>query len=341
MHFRANWRADDLLPGTPIVDWNFIDIHGKGVCVGDAWTVLNPTHGWWGEGDEKIYVDGAWEKGFPTHFGTGTEDYYGWAGGVNPTRADEFSSPFLANVRVGGVDGKHTRGYNISTRTRSLDAIPFATRLCFDMEASPGVNQRRKSDYLGYSAVTFWYARPGASHNRPPAPESAALPIMTLADIEARATKSTPPGNGVEFELLKPTTMTPGLQAGPQRPAETFKPEQWSGEAHFFIAAENAGDFVEFTLTEQFQPQSLVLHSTTSYDFGVARISVNGRVAAGPVDLFSAAPAVREIDLGQHAPLENRFTIRCELLGPNPRSRGARTFLGLDNIMLMPPPGAK
>ncbi len=38
-------------------------------------------------------------------FGTGTEDYYGWAGGVVPTRTDEFSSPYLSNVRVGGLDG--------------------------------------------------------------------------------------------------------------------------------------------------------------------------------------------------------------------------------------------
>ncbi|MFO1521552.1 MAG: hypothetical protein U1G05_05845 [Kiritimatiellia bacterium] len=47
-----------------------------------------------------------------THFlAQGTEDYYGWAGGVNPTREDEFdASRSLANVRVGGVDGDHTRG---------------------------------------------------------------------------------------------------------------------------------------------------------------------------------------------------------------------------------------
>jgi len=187
MHFHANWRADELLPGTPFVDWNFIDIRGRGVFVGDAWTVLNPTRGWWGEGDEKIYVDGAWDKGFPTHFGTGAEDYYGWAGGVVPTRDDEFHEPFLANVRVGGVDGNRTRGFNICTRTRSLDAIPFTERLCFDMEASPGTGQRRPTDFLGYSAVTFWYARPGATHNRPPLPEAAARPIMSLTDIAAAA----------------------------------------------------------------------------------------------------------------------------------------------------------
>ena len=141
-------------------------------------------------------MDVAWERGFPTHFGTGTEDYYGWAGGVNPTRADEFSAPFLANVRVGGLAGNHTRGFNISTRTRALDAIPFSERLRFDMEASPGVDQRRPTDFLGYSAVTFWYARPGATHNRPPQPAAASAPIMSLTEIERAARDAALQKNG-------------------------------------------------------------------------------------------------------------------------------------------------
>jgi hypothetical protein len=183
MHFHANWRPDEVVPGVPFRDWNFIDIHGQGVYVGDVWTVLNIQGSWWGEGDEKIYVDGAWDKGFPTHFGTGSEDYYGWAGGEVPTRKDEFSVPFLSNVRVGGMDG-YTTGYNICTRTRSLDAIPFTQRLVFDMESSFGTDIRNPWNLLGYSAATFWYARPGATHNRPPQPALAAKPIHSVQDLK-------------------------------------------------------------------------------------------------------------------------------------------------------------
>ena len=186
MVFHARWRPDDVVPGTPFQDWNYIDIQGQGVFVGDAWTVLNIQGSWWGEGDEKIYVDGAWDKGFPTHFGTGTEDYYGWAGGEVPTRQDEFSGPFLANVRVGGLDGR-TTGFNICTRTRSLDAIPFTTRFRFDMESSFGTDIRNPWNLLGYSAVTFWYARPGATDNRPGLPQVAARPIMSVAALQAQA----------------------------------------------------------------------------------------------------------------------------------------------------------
>ena len=186
MHFYARWRSDDIVPGTPFQDWNFIDIKGQGVYVGDNWTVLNIQGGWWGEGDEKIYVDNAWEKGFPTHFGTGTEDYYGWAGGVNPTRVDEFSTPFLANVRVGGLNAD-TLGYNICTRTRSLDAIPFKKRLVFDMESSFGVDIRNPWNLLGYSAVTYWYAKPGTAHNRPPLPDEAVKPIVNMNQLQKEA----------------------------------------------------------------------------------------------------------------------------------------------------------
>lgn len=189
MHFYARWRPDEIVAGTPFVDWNFIDIRGRGVYVGDAWTVLNiRPNSWWGEGDEKIYVDGAWEKGFPTHFGTGTEDYYGWAGGVFPVLEDEFSAPFLSNVKVGGLDG-HTQGYNISTRTRGLDGIPFDRRLRFDMEASFGTDMREKWDLLGYSAVTFFYAMPGAKHNRPPMPASAAKRILSIEDVKRESAR--------------------------------------------------------------------------------------------------------------------------------------------------------
>ena len=181
MHFFARWRPDELVPGSPFQDWNFVDVRGQGVYVGDNWAVLNPQAGWWGEGDEKIYVDGAWERGFPTHFGTGSEDYYGWAGGVNPTRADEFSTPFLANVRVGGLNAD-TKGYNLCTRTRALDAMPFRQRLVFDMESSFGVDIRHPWDLLGYSAVTFWYAKPGATHNRPAQLKAAAKTVVSLEE---------------------------------------------------------------------------------------------------------------------------------------------------------------
>jgi len=194
MHFHAAWRPDEIRPGDQLADITFADIKGQGVLVGDQWSVLNPTHGWWGEGDEKIYIDDSYERGFPDHFGTGTEDYYGWAGGVVPDNNDVFSHPFFANIAVGSwsrgmaaAGAGSTRGFNICSRTRGLDAIPFTSRLVFDMEASPGVDQRKATDFLGYSSVVFYYARPGSTSNIGREPDAARKPVMSLEDLEKAA----------------------------------------------------------------------------------------------------------------------------------------------------------
>jgi hypothetical protein len=184
LHFHAGWRPDDIQIGSRFADWTFVDVRGKGVLVGDAWTVLNRTSGWWGEGDERIYVDNEYDVArFPGIFGTGTEDYYGWAGGVNPTKTDEFLAPYLANVLVGSAGDNSSRGFNINTRIRALDAVPFTERLVLDVEASPGTGQRNPWDVLMYSGVAFWYARPGATDNRPARPAEAAKPITSLAQL--------------------------------------------------------------------------------------------------------------------------------------------------------------
>ena len=76
MHFHAKWRAQFDVPTRPMIDWNYLTAKGQGVFAGVAFAIDNPVKDWWGEGDEKIYVDG---ETFPSHFGTGTEDYYGYA----------------------------------------------------------------------------------------------------------------------------------------------------------------------------------------------------------------------------------------------------------------------
>ena len=183
MYFHANWNNVGILPGNHFYDMNFIDITGKGVLAGDALTVLSPGVGWWGEGDEKIYIDEADViRKFPSHFGTGTEDYYGWAGGVNPTGADQFSKPFGSNVRIGNQI--NPQGYNTCMRNRLLDNIPFNNRLVFDMEASPGTDIRNYWNLLSYSMVTWWYGMAGAKSNRTPQRQQAKQQMMSVPEIE-------------------------------------------------------------------------------------------------------------------------------------------------------------
>ncbi|MGI9429368.1 MAG: glycoside hydrolase family 172 protein [Bythopirellula sp.] len=341
MHFFARWRDDHVQPGDKFVDWNFVDIRGTGVLVADTWTVLNLTRGWWGEGDEKIYVDDAYDvRKFPDHFGTGTEDYYGWAGGVNPTREDVFSQPFLANASVGSTDESNTRGFNVCVRARSLDAIPFRERLVFDMEASPGTGQRNRWNLLGYSAVSVFYALPGATTNRPPLVEAATKPIMSLEGLTAQSEKlrtvqTKRIAGAIELERYKPSIKSGDCSAGAQTPASSFRPnEVLSDGRHLFIAFERPGDAIEVTITEQFTPKRLQLSVSKCYDFGIVDVFVNGKQVAHSVDLHSETLSVEKVDLGVVNPVKNAFVIEVKLKSKNPRSRGSKTFAGLDCLEL-------
>ncbi|MGL6196987.1 MAG: DUF2961 domain-containing protein, partial [Thermoguttaceae bacterium] len=87
-YFHAAWRQTRRISTRPVTDWNCVTIKGKGIYVGDVLSLVNYHPFWWGEGDEKIYVDG---EEFPSHFGTGTEDYYGYAW----SSTDFFEHPFI------------------------------------------------------------------------------------------------------------------------------------------------------------------------------------------------------------------------------------------------------
>ncbi len=151
LHFRANWRCQYDLPTRPFSDWNYISVDGQGIYMGDTLTVYNPVSDWWGEGDEKIWID---NETFPSHFGTGSEDYYGYSWGDTHL----FQGPFSSQVRC---DGPGNKGYTVVTRTRNLDAIPFKTSLQFDMEIWHWADCKET-----YAVATYWYGRPGATHNR-------------------------------------------------------------------------------------------------------------------------------------------------------------------------------
>ena len=147
MHFHAAYREDLRLPtvGAQGKDWNYVTIQGRGVYVGDTLEVSKSARSWWGEGDEKIFVDG---EAFPSHFGTGTEDYYGYAWGHTET----FSQPFISQP-LG--DANQASGTTVNSRTRALDGIPFDQSLKVDMEV-----WNWHGGPVDYSVATFWYQIP-------------------------------------------------------------------------------------------------------------------------------------------------------------------------------------
>ena len=87
---------------------------------------------------------------FPSHFGTGTEDYYNssWAPVV------PFYTPFGGAPRA---DLESSHGYNAFYRTRHLDGIPFNKSFKFDIEMLGW--KRGEADY---ATTIYWYGDPEA-----------------------------------------------------------------------------------------------------------------------------------------------------------------------------------
>lgn len=160
MYFGASWHEYDHIHSrdgnhSPF-DLNIVDIRGKGVYAGDLVLLYNNSWMWWGEGDEKIFVDG---EPFPSSFGTGTEDYYGYSFG----REEAFSHPFLSQP-VG--TGNMRRGVVLNMRHRGLDAIPFQSSISANMEL-----WHWDSVPVDYALTSYYYIMPPFSVNIRPDPE--------------------------------------------------------------------------------------------------------------------------------------------------------------------------
>jgi hypothetical protein len=164
MHFRATWRADhDLIArgGGNVVDLPFLLAHapGGGAYVGTAVYVMNPcpvpTAGgnWWGEGDEKVFVD---DEAKASIFGTGSEDYFNYAW----SECDIFQYPYFAQPICTGPE---TRGYITNSRWHVADAIPFDRSIAFYIE----LFAHTPTPHTSYTRIAYWYARPGAYDDAP------------------------------------------------------------------------------------------------------------------------------------------------------------------------------
>ena len=143
--FHAKWHRDAFLPDSPdrAIDWPMLMVQGRGRFCGVMLHVWNPKGGWWGEGDEKFFVDG---ERFPSTFGTGSEDYFGYAW-CNPTL---FTRAFHNQTISMG-----NRGHVSVNRWHIADNVPF-------QKSFEGCIEKYfpNDKPCLYAATAFWYQAP-------------------------------------------------------------------------------------------------------------------------------------------------------------------------------------
>jgi hypothetical protein len=138
----------------------FFEATGRGHFVGVTQGVLQNADGWFGEGDDMIFIDGDPQ---PVINGTGTEDYYNGAW--------DFNGHEFANMRQGApyiVDPERTGGRYCLYRWHTESFITFEKSIKVTIEHGHA-NDRADNFY----SVGYWYqTEPHAEFPPLPAPEA-------------------------------------------------------------------------------------------------------------------------------------------------------------------------
>jgi len=319
LHFHATWRQYTKIDtgpnkdqtGNGAFDVNYVEVTGKGQYVGDTLTLFNGTAAWWGEGDEKIFIDG---ESFPSHVGTGTEDYYGYAW----CRPECFAAPLHAQP---AGSGNLAGGFSVNSRYRSLDAMPFHTSIKLDMEL-----WHWRSTQMNYAPATFWYARPGATCNVKPDPKTAAEPVARKRSDVVEVFHA--PG-AIEGEGLKIAQKAAGTTE--VQDVDRFR---WSNDRQLWWRDAKPGDRLVLEVpVEEAGTYRVRANLTKAKNYGIVRLSLGGQAAEEPFDRFAPRLSHDLVDLGQFDLKKGPNLLVVEIVGANPKAIEHHMF-GLDYLKL-------
>lgn len=138
--FHAQYRAE--APVRREDNYTFLYAEGEGHFVGVFHTVKQNENGWWGEGDDMIFVDG---EPFPSLHGTGSEDYFCHAWGMGSNQAGPYFGALMN-------EGYRKEGRHSHYRFHIEDPIPFRQSIHVTMEH--GHANDRADDF---TSVAYWY----------------------------------------------------------------------------------------------------------------------------------------------------------------------------------------
>ena len=298
--FHARWHSQTR-PTMPRYDFSFLDAKGEGRVVGVGLLISNPSPAWWGEGDEKVSVDG---ETFPSLFGTGTEDYFGYAWS-NPA---PFERPYHAQPPTPNAGNL---GQTENLRFHVVDDVPFRTGIRFDMEAWHWANV-----VCTYATTAYWYARPGTT--LPEAPDLVPIPEMPT---------STKVKGAIEGEGLR-WTLTGGFAETQGGFAELSDGKQ------FWWREPAAGSSATATISvPQAGRYEIIANLGHARDYGRFRAVVDGKDGR-EIDLYQPNLEWRKESLGTFDLPAGNVTVRFVALEANAKSEPGKRMLGLDYLLL-------
>ena len=309
--FHAKWHRDAFLPAEPErrIDWTMLKTEGRGRFVGVMLHIWNPRGGWWGEGDEKFFVDG--EK-FPSTIGTGSEDYFGYAW-CSPKL---FQNAFHNQTHNGG----NNRGHVSVNRWHITDDVPFQSAL----EAAIEKYYPNTRPTL-YAGTVFWYLAPGGSDPYRPVPLAERVGYWDDAQLAARQVKG-----AVEGERLKILSKTGGQT---ETQDLTGYGESWSGDTHLWWTRAKPGDRLELALpVAKAGRYRVTAQLTKARDYGIVQLWLDGAKLGQPLDGYNdGVVPTGALDFGVCELTAGEHKLTLEITGAN--AKAVKSFMaGLDYV---------
>lgn len=323
MHFGAIWQelrevetggSSGVNGDDKHFDVNYVTLQGEGVYMGTGLTVFNTVDAWWGEGDEKIWVDG---EAFPSFIGTGTEDYFGYAW----CRPEKFSHFLIAQP---DGSGNFHAGMSVNLRFNLLDAIPFKESLQFDLEL-----WHWAKTVMNYAPLSFWYLKPGGSCNIEPNPEAVQLPVsLNKSDL----IKPQLVENGIlEGENIRVIEVSHGDYQN-----QAIRQWNWSNNAQLWWIADspNAQLTGDFLMPESGAYQVELVFSK-AIDYGNFQIGINGsfnpKTFVGYHDQTGQEVVTQKVKLGIFNLNDGSNTVSIKSVGTHPAAT-PRYMVGIDYL---------
>ncbi len=261
LYFKAKWRTVnniDMHAGP--FDIPYLMACGQGRFVGAACMLANPSPiphpygSWWGEGDEKIFVD---DTSFPVFFGTGSEDYYNYSW----SRPDLFDHPYCGQPLDSGPGNA---GYCSNHRWHILDNLLFKNTFAFYMEMWPHSGRAG----LCYSSMAYFYTKPGTidDHRR------VQLSELVVPKVPAMQPEAGFGANGASFHIIERMGLdVEGGRIGfddTQAAASQGRLVTWTAKPGDRLS-------VTFSVTEA-KPYTLNLVAAHWPDSGAVRVRIDG-----------------------------------------------------------------
>jgi hypothetical protein len=309
-YFHSKWHRDSSNPmrDDRYPDWPILKTQGRGRFVGTQLNVFQMRGTWWGEGNDKFFVDG--EK-FPSTIGTGSEDYFGAAWGLGQLFAQAYHGNTVSTEKP--MAECSTYRFHIS------DSIPFQQSLEADIEKYlPG-------DRVQYAAVAYWYLSPDGTD---PYGEQ---PVTDRVNYWLH-----PPA--YESNLIEGEEMN---FAGPGRNDLHYGMDRNASGASFLdYEPGKVGDVAQlgFKVTTAGRYR-LMMRFRKAPEGGIFQLSIGDQKLGGPLDFYADKVTLLDpIDMGTVDLKEGRQLLTLTYIGKNPAAKVARPRMGLDYFRLEPSP---